>query len=398
VTNFEFTDESREEGFAPGTKRRLMARIWYPAAKTEGEPRLLFTDSELDHFAADFNKVIPMDKAVVDARRGVQTFSYPDAPIATDQESYPLLVFSHGGFSHPNQNTALMEHLASHGYIVMSVAHPFLASGLIYPNGDLVRLDEKLAKDFTHQVFNTNYMDMFMAPDKARRLEELYIQYDSFVLAPHFIVWRDDMIAAVDVIESGEVPSNVQPIAKRVDLNRLGYFGMSFGACGAAAAHKDLRAKAAVNIDGGNWDIALVDAEVRVPALILHNDDDLALASLGMEGEMFPHSSFVYERLETFGDREDVVRVMTVGSTHTDYTDRALIPEELREISRTKGEAGSIDGMRMIHIMNDWVKAFFDRYVLDDEAAFPADLYERYPEVTQLDMSDIKEWANARKR
>ncbi len=41
-----------------------------------------------------------------------------------------VLIFNHGYECYPAQNTALLEQLTSHGYIVFSIAHPYDAADL----------------------------------------------------------------------------------------------------------------------------------------------------------------------------------------------------------------------------------------------------------------------------
>ena len=56
----------------------------------------------------------------------------------------PVVIYSHGYTSFPGQNTALLEELASHGYIVYSVQHTYDSSPVAFPNGDVVGMDPAL--------------------------------------------------------------------------------------------------------------------------------------------------------------------------------------------------------------------------------------------------------------
>jgi len=64
------------------------------------------------------------------------------APAAAGR--FPLLVFNHGAGSYREQNTFLMEHLASSGYVVASVAHPHESGSYMSADGELVRLSEQV--------------------------------------------------------------------------------------------------------------------------------------------------------------------------------------------------------------------------------------------------------------
>lgn len=51
---------------------------------------------------------------------------YPDAD-GIENNSCPLIVFSHGGISTKTSNLSLFEELASHGYVVVSIDHTYHA-------------------------------------------------------------------------------------------------------------------------------------------------------------------------------------------------------------------------------------------------------------------------------
>jgi hypothetical protein len=58
-------------------------------------------------------------------RRVNVTFWYPQE--ADGNETYPLIVFSHGGLGLETSNESLYRELASHGYVVCSIGHPYHA-------------------------------------------------------------------------------------------------------------------------------------------------------------------------------------------------------------------------------------------------------------------------------
>jgi hypothetical protein len=196
----------------------------------------------------------------------------------------------------------------------------------------------------------------------------------------------------IDRLESGDLPARARKLLPLVDINRLGTFGMSFGASGSAAAHKDERVKAAVNIDGGVFDSDLVDVELRMPVLVFHSDRTLALPGQTMR----PHSEFVYEPLESTGSRPDVIRIETAGSTHMGHTDHTLTPAGLRAADEAlDASLGTIEGGRMSQIMNDFVLSFFDHYLSGEGSGLDASFRANYPEVSDIDLGDIREWAQS---
>ena len=160
VHDFEFVDTvypvDREQD-AEG--RRLMVRVWYPAAGASGERRPYFETGEYEAVGQPMLEALPMlfPDTLFDPFRELLTHSYVDAPINDELDALPTIVYSLGALSFVHQSTALMEELASHGYLVFGVTHPGGASGVLYPNGDSVRFDDD---------FHAGILALF-APDEA---------------------------------------------------------------------------------------------------------------------------------------------------------------------------------------------------------------------------------------
>lgn len=86
--------------------RRLVLEVWYPAADTSGTSR------------AEYRDVTRLHKPFT-----LQGAAWRDATPAAD-ESFPLVVLSHGYTGYRTIMYYLGEHLASHGYVVASIDHP----------------------------------------------------------------------------------------------------------------------------------------------------------------------------------------------------------------------------------------------------------------------------------
>ncbi len=394
VTDTQFVDPEQEDLFRPGTRRKLMVRLWYPAAASDAPRRPYMTAQEYDLFGENARKVMPFPEAFEEPQRHAEMHAGQDAPVAGGR--FPLLVFSHGAFAHVNSNVAQMEHLASHGYIVASVAHPGLSGAVIYPDGDVATLDPDLAAGYRTGAIVPTMMAAWGEETIEARLAAQRTMAADFPLAPHFSQWRDDMIATVDAVADGRLDGHAATVAASADLDSIGYVVMSFGSAAVAAAHRDPRAKAAANLDGANLDPALIDAEVRVPTLILHGDLSLVFGPF-MPGKVaHPHSQFNYEMLATIGTRPDVMRREVAGTAHIDFTDRSLFPAAIRDQQTQFGMAGTIAGARVHEIMNAYLLTFLDRHVRGDELASVADLDGRFAEVAPVDLSAVRAWAQDR--
>ena len=99
-------------------------------------PKLLFSDYAGLPTTGPYN--VKMASAIlVDANR-VESFEndgssrevpvyfyYPEADAAENANSFPLVIFSHGAFGYYQSNTSTYMELASNGYVVISLDHPY---------------------------------------------------------------------------------------------------------------------------------------------------------------------------------------------------------------------------------------------------------------------------------
>jgi predicted dienelactone hydrolase len=97
--------------------RALFVRLWYPAEDPGTKPEALWADLR------DAAGLPPPMRLLMAYLRNVRTSSRRDAPFARSIPPRGLVVYSHGLVSFAAENTALMEDLASHGYVVMALQH-----------------------------------------------------------------------------------------------------------------------------------------------------------------------------------------------------------------------------------------------------------------------------------
>jgi len=391
VMNFELIDASRPELPGGDAPRRIPVMAWYPATDVSGEPRLWSKPKEFEHQVKPAREMMNFAgediSEVLAAFKSMRTNSYENAPVK-ELGKVPTLVFSHGGFVYPQTNTVLMEHLASHGYLVLSISHPGIASATLHENGDVVPYIQEVYDALLAEAADPEYLAAFLSEDVAARYEAHLRNIDTVALSPFFLQWQEDFSHTIDVLEAENLPDSATPLLGLIDMERLGVFGMSFGASGSATAYRDDRIKAAVNLDGGVFDNNPINKESPVPVLIMHSD----FAYLIPGQDSYPFSEFFYETHVAAGENPDVIRLMTVGASHTDYTDVPLF-NEVRQGPTGLLRDGTIDARRMQHIMNDFVLAFFEQYLNNTGTGIDKPLRDRYPEVLDVDVSHVKEWA-----
>jgi len=361
TTRIEIADREREEIFTPDPDdhRELRVWIWYPAEPEPGAEPVSYWD--------DVEQVGPLQARMtrerfrllvgdnfVDHYADIPTHSYRDAPPVASPGRFPVLVYSHGyAMAGPNSNTALMEELASRGYWVASIAHTFETPGVAFDDGRVLAwspeavggLDPAVSEK--RQALFAAYAE---ADDPAERdAVAAEILAVSTKMNRSLGVWHADTRTVVDAIEriaTGERPT---PFAGRLDLDRLGVLGMSFG--GAAAGSfcvEDPRCKAGLNLDGFQFGEGMAEAVVRVPFMMLSS-----------QREGTPLNDFFFRHAAG-----PVYRLAIRGASHANFTDTSISSPSLRWL----GALGDIDGHRMLEILNVYVPAFFDRYLLGEPA------------------------------
>jgi hypothetical protein len=372
-----------------GSGRRLMVRVWYPAAAPGGTPRPYLVGDEVQvvRWSAEANGA-PL--AWADHLAGVTTYGVAGAATAAGQ--FPTVVFSHGATSWVSQNTPLMEHLASYGYVVWALTHPGESSGVRHLDGELVRWDDDFQSSFLGFFTRPEYQEK-LTGDADRRRAATPLFLDEEGMGPWSRRWVDDVRALLDALGSGGVAGPAAHLVPRCDLDRIGAVGMSFGAAAAvSAAQQDQRIRAVVNLDGGQHLSDLLDTDVRVPLLHLATDIRGQLRLMGIEGVTTRDANeFFFEPHRTAGTRDDVRRLCVADATHVELTDFVLVPAEERAAVLPGG--GRVAAQRMIDLVDAFVRGYLDTVLLGRDVGYPERQLAAFAEVTPIDLAPVRMWA-----
>ena len=392
VMDFDLIDEQRPDADAPGGFRHIPVRAWYPAAAPLGQPRPYAKPLEMEHQIVPFwMESLGMPPEVPQAF-DISTHAYENAEPAT-LGPCPTLIFSHGGYSYLQKNTALIEHLASHGYLVLSITHPYSSYGAIYADGSVAPFDGSLVTRAYELAAKPGYIEQLFAEDVSERLEtHLWVSHSGEhpLATPTYHVWVEDCLHAIDRVCSGDLPAAASNIALLADADRVATFGMSLGASTMLAAFRDERGKTTVNLDGGQFATDLTDIDMPILTLVFHSDHDLQVPGK----RIAIHSEFAYEKFATMGLDPKVQRFEVKGVGHTGVTDASLVPDSIKSDNPAVAAAfGPINGQTMISIMNEFVRAFFDLHLKGEGKGIDRALVDQYPDVVDIDLSYIREWA-----
>jgi len=412
VRDFELTDHNRLGVLdAPADQpRRLAVRVWYPAQTVDGFARRPYaTDAELrSTFPWLATEELSLPSFFFSHLRHVRTFSYEGAPALDNGQPLPVIFFSHGLYAFASQNTALMEHLASLGYMVFSIAHTYDVAPVVFQNGDVLEVpagfrEEQARKNSELPGSVRDFIrDTGRKFDKGKTYSERYEGFvgniklkwmtSDRVLLESPPVWLADRLFVVDALATGDAPDTIADLLARADLSRVGHMGMSFGgSAAAAAAYEDPRSAAVVNLDGSDFHhTRTTNADIPVPFMMLYSDSIADFGTIeGPPAKPFGFNDFSYERFSTAGLRDDVTRLHVQGVTHPGVSDFPLM---LRWPLRSQ-LTGPLDGYRMVAIVNAFVAGFFDKYLRGAVNDFPREQFARYADdVVPHDVTGVREW------
>jgi predicted dienelactone hydrolase len=393
VIRAEFVDPSRRlDANDPASgPRRLPAVVWYPAdGRTAGHAAYMERDTAaitLPAIARNFGYKIAELHRMTSLRMDV----LPGAPPARHSRGFPVVVFSHGFLLYPEQNSALACRLASHGYIVVSIAHPGDAADVRLADGRII--STKGASSGDDPRFAKALKVLVGGRDLAVRREAL-TEYAEALPATRIgrslAEWRDDTLAVARAILDGNEPLLVRDVLLAADRSRLAFAGMSFGGATSATSCRLVNAcRAAVNLDGQNFDPDLFDRAVGRPLLLMLSDWTRYSFFEGQPREAeFSPNDLAYEPWSAAGEGSDVVRVRLEGINHMGFTDLVTLLDGPKRDERV-GEIGAAEALSAI---GDLVLAFLNAHVRDHDAVGIDRVLERHPALKRHVPVRLKQW------
>jgi hypothetical protein len=344
-TSLSLIDDKRDNSFfdAPDEARELYVQIWYPGVIAAGQPaprrKTLWEElyrGDLDRFTL-FSSYLG----------AIKTHSHVDIPLSPAEARYPVIVFSHAMGSFAEQNTLLMEHLASHGYIVLGIGHPYASMRVVSSDGGPIYLDLDTINELGEELDLVN-AELTPRIEQARSPEErMSLRMSLYERAGAFnaltAVWVDDLRFVLDSIATqASTQPQLQAFANAFDTERIGLLGMSFGGAAITELCKsDTRCRAGMNMDGGSTFGQRQREPLQVPYL--------ALVQEGSDSLDYLRSA----------SRSDYYEVEVEGATHLDFTDDAVV----LPILKWMGVTGSISAERVIEVANVVSLRFFDAYL-----------------------------------
>jgi dienelactone hydrolase len=238
---YRWTDASRDEPHTSDTRdrRSVIAQAWYPTTgrdRSGGAPV-----PYVDGIGRLPDAVSGLPGFLVRRYGQIDTHAAASAPLAPRDRPWPVVVFSPGYGAPRAFYTGLATRLASRGFVVFVLDHPYESGVTQLPNGRVVGTEEIIPADHTQYMPNQQVVrtaDIRFVIDQLAR---------PAALSPPF---RDG----------------------RIETSKVAVIGHSFGgAASAMAMSEDPRVVAAANIDGTPYG-DLPDRRLTRPFLLLQSD------------------------------------------------------------------------------------------------------------------------------
>jgi len=282
----------------------------------------------------------------------VRTHSTSDPDVSPEQRSYPVVIMRAGGGAFTTDYTTLAEDLTSHGYIVVGFDAPYRTSLVVFPDKRVVE------RPPANNPENLN-------GEQANRLINRLLP-----------MWTSDTRFVVNQLQQLNSADPSGKFTGRLDMQRLGMFGHSFGGATALQfCHDDVRCQAGIDIDGSPFG-SVVQEGLKQPFMFLLSDHSRERSD--------PASKQILADIQSIYDRLPNGRwLVTIrGAHHFSFSDQALLKSQylIRVLASVAG-FGKLDSRRGLAITASYVHTFFDVYLKGAPATLVTSVSTQYPEV-----------------
>ena len=264
----------------------------------------------------------------------------------------------------PSLNTVLLEELASNGFIVFSIVHSDYIPFFIKPDGTIKAFDSnsealqlKMRENSDPEV--RSIAEQLMQSKDLNEQERLLRKFleKNPQNQKSLYRWVEDIYFTINEMERLNTGDGF--FSGRLDLNRIGVLGVSFG--GAASIQvcvHDKRCKAAISMDCPQFGDFL-DSDVIQPIMFISS-------------EQYKGKNDIFLQLK----ENPLYMVIIKNTTHQNFSDISIWGKLFR-----MQMLGKINGERCLQIQNRYILAFFEKYLKGIDSKFLNGLSSEYPEV-----------------
>jgi predicted dienelactone hydrolase len=348
---FCWTDEDRPDEYTadPCDFREVSVQMWYPAEPSGDEKPIPYMRQDAARALTHSQDLQDLPEFLFDHLALVRTHAYLGADVARTGSPFPVITYSISGLM--SSHMTLFEELASHGYVVLCIGHPYWNPFVYRAGGEAIPFDAQ----------NEHYKAWWAEADSAAVVEaksqitlattttaqeRAGLRHNELrPVAIHDLkLWAGDIGFVLDELEVMNQGAGF--LAGTLDLEHIGIMGFSKG--GAAAGQfcvTDERCKAGINLTGFMYG-DIVNVNLDTPFFFVSEEESWA-------PDCFVNDLF-YKRAES-----DAYQMKIRGARHASFGDFCLWGRLLQWANGNP----PIEGERMTYIQNVYAKAFFDKHL-----------------------------------
>ena len=219
--------------------RHIKVKAWYPCNPVD--------DTKTERIWAELrqNDNTPLPLRVLLGCLRSHSSTFPFAPLRLSVITPCLVVYNHGLISFPSENTSLMEELASHGYVVLALAHEDQSAEL-----QALNQNQSAEKRKTDAALRKQ-LERASQAEKAK----LAVEYYGVSTNTNQIVVERARDTSYALDHVGEVLQKIPGYKPdSIDVSSVNLVGFSIGgAVSTEVSRQDQRVKSVVNLDGGMY-------------------------------------------------------------------------------------------------------------------------------------------------
>ncbi len=272
---------------------------------------------------------------------------------ADSDGAYPLVVFSHGAFGVKTSNTSTFRELASNGYVVCSIDHPYHSMITIDTDGNYTMVD----RSFIQEVLDVN--NGVFDDETVFKIEKKWLNLRT-----------EDINFVLNTIVQN-TKDNSDKLFKHIDTSKIGLIGHSLGGAAAVQLGRDRRdIRAVINLDADllgeytsfkDGKYTVNDKVYPVPLLSIYSD------VMKQRVNSITDPSLIIPQRVISSTTPNAFEIYLPGTNHMSLTDLPLVSPFLVKLinSSVKGcDIGqNTDKYEVINKMNSMVLEFFNRYL-----------------------------------
>lgn len=301
--------------------------------------------------------------------REVPLYLYYPANVA-QKEKYPVVFFSHGAFGYYQSNTSTYMELASNGYVVVSVEHPYHSLFTKDTDGKTIIVDQTFLND-AFRINEEGAMSEQEIVDITSQWLELRVDDLNFVVDT---IKRSADAKTLPVEWVCENPEAIKEALSHCDFEHIGMMGHSLGGASSVELGRvrtDI--DAVIDFDGTMIGEIIGVAEDGIHDMIEKEPYETPILSFNNE-EHHNESVKCLENGEEYANNvllanaKEGYETYIAHTGHMNYTDLPLFSPGLAKMLGV----GSVDAKACVKKMNELTLSFFNHY-LKDKGEFSVD-------------------------